>query len=115
MRDRLVTKEDMNFFRDSRDVIHYSQRQFSESLFLPIGKWFSRIFEDHISKCDLVHYKGSKTMCLALEHFQVQLIPCNSGKKDLDTCPIWICMRCGICKKRHTYTRIKQNRSQNLW
>ena len=100
IKTKLVTREDMNSYRNSRDVQHYSQVQFLETFYLPLGKWFQSVFKDYIEKCDLNFYKHSKTMCLAMEHFQVQFIPNKSESRELDKCPMWICMRCGLCKKK---------------
>ena len=100
MRTALATPDDMKVYRDSRDVNHFSQKLFPELFFLPIGKWFKTAFKDHIQKCDLNHHKNTKTVCLAMQFFELLIIPDYLMSKDLDKCPLWICMRCACCKKK---------------
>ena len=100
MRTTVANAEDMREYQNSRDVNQFSQKRFPDIFFLPIGKWFNKAFENHIAKCDLRYHKNTKTVCIAMEFFELQILPDLTTSKDLDKCPLWICMRCASCKKK---------------
>ena len=114
MRTALATPDDMKEYQDSHDVNHFSQKNFPELFYLPIGKWFNTAFENHIDKCDFGHYKNTKSVCLVMQFFKLLIIPDYLMSKDLDKCLLWICMQYNCCKKKLICVKASQSLSSHL-